>query len=121
MAQNRPSGMPMPSITHRFGYAAAMPAAMRPARRPAISRPMRPTNSTVRLPAMHAITLWANHESAPTRFEMANHIENSGGWIAVGRACRPSAAPVTLTRSARHHPNGSLKPRPDVSSRDCWW
>ena len=69
MAQKRPSGIPMPSITHRFGYTAAMPAAMSPARRPANSRPMSPTNRIVRLPAMQAITLWANHESAPTRFD----------------------------------------------------
>jgi hypothetical protein len=71
---------------------------------------------------MHAITLWANQESAPTRLDTANHMENNGGWMAVGTSLPPPRqAPVAFTRSARHHWKGSLNPRLDVRSRDSWW
>ena len=69
---------------------------------------------------MHDMTLWSNQESAPTRFEMAYQSENSGGWIAAGTSLPPPRQPpVTFARSTRHHPNGSLNPRPDVKRRDC--
>ena len=73
------SGISSPSYSQRFGYSAAMPPAMIPARQPASSTPINATTGTTAAPISAVTTRCASKLRAPSFDAAASTATRSGG------------------------------------------
>ena len=79
------SAWSMPSGAHRFGYTAAITAAMMPARAPPTARPRNPTTQTVAAPRQHDQSRCVSTLFIPSTDGIARKTMYSGGCSAAAR------------------------------------
>ena len=83
------SAWSMPSGAQRFGYSAAITAAMMPTRAPPTARPSRPTSHTVAVPSTHDQSRCVSTLFIPSTDGIARKTMYSGGCSAAAR-CSPT-------------------------------